>query len=146
MDVKTRSRCQRCRYNRCLQAGMKAEYVLNESERKKRFRNSNSSSANQSVIQIEKKRDESDNQFDRERERELQLSLKHQSLIPYIFLGTRTILLKVSLFRGNVRHLLLLRRRRQFQFLSPPRSFLSAGEEKEDGGDGTVAATALCLS
>ena len=44
VSVRTRSRCQNCRYSKCVQAGMKPEYVLNEEERKHRFKKDPASS------------------------------------------------------------------------------------------------------
>ena len=38
VSVKTRRRCQKCRYLRCLRAGMTSEGVLSESQKKIRFR------------------------------------------------------------------------------------------------------------
>ena len=38
MTVKTRRRCQKCRYERCLMTGMNPEAVLDESQKKIRFR------------------------------------------------------------------------------------------------------------
>ena len=35
MNVKSRKKCQYCRYNACLAAGMKPVWVLNEEEKKK---------------------------------------------------------------------------------------------------------------
>jgi len=38
MTVNTRRRCQKCRYDKCIAAGMRSEAVLNESQKKIRFR------------------------------------------------------------------------------------------------------------
>ena len=40
INLKTRRRCKKCRYDLCIRAGMQPKAVLNESERKTRFKNS----------------------------------------------------------------------------------------------------------
>lgn len=40
VTVKTRRKCQKCRYNLCLAQGMKPEAVLTDDQKKVRFRNS----------------------------------------------------------------------------------------------------------
>ena len=40
VTVKTRRKCQKCRYNICLQVGMKPQAVLTDDQKKVRFRNS----------------------------------------------------------------------------------------------------------
>ena len=40
VTIKTRRKCQKCRYNLCLEQGMKPEAVLTDDQKKIRFRNS----------------------------------------------------------------------------------------------------------
>lgn len=56
VTVKTRRKCQKCRYDLCLKIGMKPESVLTSDQKKKRFHNSFQKKSNQKVDNEAKRR------------------------------------------------------------------------------------------